>query len=91
MTFNPDIHRRRSIRLKDYDYARNGAYFVTICTHNRDCCIERFVELRRVVDTQWQSIPKRFSGVTLDEYVIMPNHILCGAPHNVRYVKCEIM
>jgi REP element-mobilizing transposase RayT len=75
MTFNPDIHRRRSIRLKDYDYSRNGAYFVTICTHNRDCCIERFAELRRIVDTQWQSIPERFSGVTLDEYVIMPNHI----------------
>ncbi len=28
---------RRSIRLKDYDYSREGAYFVTICTHGRAC------------------------------------------------------
>lgn len=72
--FNPDTHRRRSIRLKDYDYSRDGAYFVTICTHHRDCCFERFVPLRCIVETQWRSIPERFPGVMLDEYVLMPNH-----------------
>ena len=35
--YNPDRHHRRSIRLKGYDYSRAGAYFVTICTHNREC------------------------------------------------------
>ena len=33
--YNPEIRHRRSIRLKDYDYSQEGAYFVTICTHNR--------------------------------------------------------
>ena len=37
MTFNPDIHHRRSIRLKEYDYAEIGAYFVTICAFQRGC------------------------------------------------------
>ncbi|MEW6088305.1 MAG: transposase [bacterium] len=35
--YNPDIHHRNSIRLKDYDYAREGAYFVTICCWNKEC------------------------------------------------------
>jgi hypothetical protein len=35
MSYSPDIHQRRSIRLKGYDYATPGAYFVTICTHER--------------------------------------------------------
>ncbi|MGZ8096085.1 MAG: hypothetical protein ACXWT4_20500 [Methylobacter sp.] len=34
---NPKIHRRKSIRLKHYDYSQAGAYFVTICTHHRQC------------------------------------------------------
>ena len=38
MVFNPDRHHRRSIRLKDYNYSQEGAYFVTICTHERECC-----------------------------------------------------
>ena len=36
MKYNPDIHHRRSIRLKRYDYSQNGAYFVTICVQNRE-------------------------------------------------------
>lgn len=36
MKFNPD-HRRRSTRLKDYGYAQNGAYFITLYAHNREC------------------------------------------------------
>jgi hypothetical protein len=36
MKFDPEIHHRRSMRLKGYDYSMTGAYFVTICTHNRE-------------------------------------------------------
>ena len=43
MKYNPDIHHRRSIRLKGYDYSQNGAYFVTICTHNRECMFGKIV------------------------------------------------
>jgi len=37
MTYNPDIHHRRSIRLKGYDYSQEGLYFATICVQNRKC------------------------------------------------------
>ena len=37
MKYNPDVHHRRSMRLKGYDYSQAGAYFVTICTQGRVC------------------------------------------------------
>ena len=36
---NTDMRGRRSIRLRDYDYSLPGMYFVTICTHNRQCIL----------------------------------------------------
>ncbi|MDR2345275.1 MAG: hypothetical protein LBE18_04345, partial [Planctomycetaceae bacterium] len=42
--YNPNIHHRRSIRLKEYDYSQAGLYFITICTPNRECI---FGEIRR--------------------------------------------
>jgi REP element-mobilizing transposase RayT len=36
MSYNPDIHHRKSIRLKEYDYSQEGLYFITICTQNRE-------------------------------------------------------
>jgi REP element-mobilizing transposase RayT len=90
MKFNPDIHHRRSIRLKNFDYSRDGAYFVTLCTFDRGCHFERFGQLRQIVEAQWYSLPARFPGVALDEFVIMPNHfhgiivlssVSCENPH----------
>jgi REP element-mobilizing transposase RayT len=74
MTFNPDIHHRRSIRLRDYDYSQNGAYFLTFCTIDRDCYFEQFPQLREIVINEWNNIPVRFANAELDEYVVMPNH-----------------
>src|SRR6266581_8722397 len=37
MTYNPDVHHRHSIRLQEYDYSQNGAYFVTLCAFQREC------------------------------------------------------
>ena len=37
MPYNPNIHNRRSIRLKGYDYSQAGLYFITICVQNRKC------------------------------------------------------
>jgi hypothetical protein len=39
-----NIHRRRSIRLKGYDYSHPGAYFVTVCTHDQDRLLENIVD-----------------------------------------------
>jgi REP element-mobilizing transposase RayT len=72
--YNPDIHHRRSIRLKGYDYAKNGAYFLTLCTAERTCYFEQFQQLVKIVKEHWQNIPDRFPHVVLDDYVIMPNH-----------------
>ena len=36
MNYNPNIHHRKSIRLKNYDYSQEGLYFITICTENRE-------------------------------------------------------
>lgn len=74
MTFNPDIHHRRSIRLQDYDYSAGGAYFVTICTLDRQCYFDQFSQLRVIVNDEWNKIPVRFHNVYLDENVVMPNH-----------------
>ena len=44
MPYDPDKHRRRSIRLKGYDYAQPGAYFVTICARDRACLFGEVVD-----------------------------------------------
>ena len=79
--YDPDQHQRRSIRLRAYDYASAGAYFVTICTQGH---VARFGEIidgemrlndaGRMVQTVWESIPSRFPDIASDVYVIMPNH-----------------
>ena len=52
MSTSPAVHQRRSIRLKGYDYAQAGAYFITICTHNRK---QRFGEIVRAGFTPAQN------------------------------------
>ena len=44
MKYNPDIHHRRSVRLAGFDYSEDGAYFVTICTQNRECLFGNVVD-----------------------------------------------
>jgi len=81
MPYNPDIHNRRSIRLKGYKYTQPGAYFVTICTHQRQCLFGEIISEKmhpnlcgQVVVACWQKISDHFSHVALDEFVLMPNH-----------------
>jgi putative transposase len=70
-----------SIPLKEYDYSRAGAYFVTICAFGRKCIFGgisdyRFVHNKygEVVDQFWRETELHFTSVKLDEYVVMPNH-----------------
>jgi REP element-mobilizing transposase RayT len=74
VTYDPDRHHRRSIRLVGYDYAQSGVYFVTLVTHGRELLFDDPV-LRRVAETMWRRIPEHASHVTLDEWVVMPNHL----------------
>ncbi|MBI3591187.1 MAG: transposase [Candidatus Melainabacteria bacterium] len=80
--YNSNIHHRRSIRLKEYDYSQDGYYFVTICTKNRECffgdVIDGKMELSPmggIANECWNDIPKHFSNVLLDVFAIMPNHL----------------
>ncbi|MDF0666327.1 MAG: hypothetical protein P0119_09705 [Nitrospira sp.] len=82
MTMNHGRHHRRSIRLKGYDYAQAGAYFVTMCTQNRACLFGNVVdgqmrlnECGQVVADSWLWLSARYPHVDLDEWVVMPNHL----------------
>jgi REP element-mobilizing transposase RayT len=82
MPYNPKIHRRRSIRLQNYDYSQPGAYFLTICVQDRTCLFGDVVdgEMRlndagNVAQECWNAIPKHFPHVDLDAFVFMPNHV----------------
>jgi putative transposase len=66
--------KRQPLRLPNYDYTSAGAYFVTICADQHKPLFDH-PELTRFLLETWQSLPDRFPGVTLDEFVIMPNHV----------------
>jgi putative transposase len=73
---------RRSIRLKEYDYSQPGEYFLTICTNNHECIFGNIIQEEmklspegKIAQRYWEEMPKHFSNVQLDEYIIMPNHI----------------
>ncbi len=75
------MHHRKSIRLQGYDYSQAGYYYITICSHNHQelfGSIENgetvLSEIGSLVKTFWEDIPSHFP-VTLDQWVIMPNHI----------------
>jgi REP element-mobilizing transposase RayT len=83
-SIDPSSFRRRVLRHTHYDYALTGTYFVTVCTHDKteslgnvDGGIVSLTEAGLIVDTIIQSLPQRFTYVTLDEYVVMPNHVHC--------------
>jgi len=72
--YDPQRHHRRSIRLKGYDYAQAGAYFVTIVCQHRLCLLEP-TPVCDMIRTWWDKLPEKFPVVETDEFVIMPNHI----------------
>ena len=81
MNFDPLIHHRRSIRLKDYDYSQPGAYFITRATQDRvklfgeitDGMV-RLNRLGEIIRSTWLRLSK-FFPLGFDEWVIMPNHM----------------
>jgi REP element-mobilizing transposase RayT len=91
MKLKPEIRRRRSIRLKGYDYSQKGAYFVTICTHNRKCLLGemlgekiRLGKAGEIVADEWVKTTKIRHEVDLDTFVVMPNHF-----HAIVWLLCR--
>ena len=100
--YNPDKHKRRSIRLKGYDYSREGLYFITICCQNRAHYFGEIIngemqlnEIGEIAQKCWRDIPNHFKNVLLHTFVVMPNHIhgiieivtLVGANQHLPYNK----
>ena len=80
MPYDPQHHHRRSIRLRGYDYAQAGVYFVTICTHARQHLFSD-PQLRQIAEEQWVALghagARGIGGgrVTVDAFVVMPDHV----------------
>lgn len=79
--YDPDVHHRRSIRLRDFDYAADGAYFVTVCVQGRECLFGDVVdgvivlsEAGRMIEEVWCELPNRYPGIATDGHVVMPDH-----------------
>ena len=97
--FDPQKHHRpfdgaqgrRSIRLKGYDYASEGAYFITMVTQGRECLFGKIVggEMHlstygEIIQKWWDEIPVHFPNVETGAFVIMPNHV-----HGVIFIISE--
>jgi REP element-mobilizing transposase RayT len=82
--FDPQRHHRQSTRLRGYDYSRDGAYYVTLCTHRRQPLFGDVVAgemhltaLGRIVHDEWfrSATIRREIALWDREFVVMPNHI----------------
>ena len=81
-----NLPKRKHLRWRGFDYSRSGAYFVTVCTHERKNTLSHIVgaihespapvltEYGKIVDAFINNVQNRF-GASVDQYVIMPNHI----------------
>lgn len=86
--FDPQKHHRRSIRLKNYDYSHEGAYYVTIVTWRRDFLFGKISnkemilnKIGKIVEWEWLELSKRLPYIELGAYVVMPNHF-----HGILYI-----
>ena len=83
-----ELPRRKPTRLKGYDYSTPGIYFITVCTHNKECLLSKIVgeglcalpqniltPLGEKVEKSIQYINENYTGVVIEKYVVMPNHI----------------
>ena len=79
---------RKNIRLPDYDYSQNGAYFITICTENKKCLLSRIAGggvtevpvthlsfFGNVVDRRIREMNRVYPHVQTVKYAVMPNHV----------------
>ena len=80
--YDPERHHRQSVRLDGYDYRNAGVYFVTVCSHQRECLFGAIVGGEMVANAFgeaviacWHAISDHFADVTLDAFILMPNHL----------------
>ena len=76
------MENRQSNRLQGYDYSQNGAYFITVCAHNRQCLFGEISDgvmecnaVGEMIKQQWHRLSDRFTHIELHDFCVMPNHI----------------
>src|SRR5690348_5508388 len=74
--------RRKRLRLREYDYATPGAYFVTICARERKSLFGavadqemRLNSLGRIVERCWFDLRDHYPQIDLENFIVMPNHV----------------
>ncbi len=74
---------RGSTRLRGYDYSQPGGYFVTICTKDSQKLLGDIVDgvvklsgAGQIVHKCWRQLSEHFENITLDEFILMPNHLM---------------
>lgn len=79
--YNPEIHKRRSVRLKNYDYSQEGLYFITICCQDKTHLFGKIIDgvmilnpIGKIVKQCWEETPNIRPNVVLHQFVVMPNH-----------------
>jgi putative transposase len=81
MSYEREMHRRRSIRLKNFDYTQAGAYFITLCIQDRRCIFGHIEgemilnDMGTIVTDAWEWLGRQYDHVGLDTYIVMPNHL----------------
>ncbi len=93
-----DLPKRKPTRLKDYDYSTPGTYFITICVKERKAVLSKIIvgasiarpkeihltQYGKIVETAINNIPKHYPIISVDNYVIMPDHI-----HLLLRIHCD--
>lgn len=83
-----EMKQRKANRLSDYNYSTNGYYFITICTKEKRCILGNVVgggvldapqlnlsKLGQIAESQLLEMDKIYSNISVDKYIIMPNHV----------------
>ena len=81
MSYDPNKHHRRSIRLKGYDYSQSGYYYITLCVKNMDYLFGEIVDHQmilndagKMVEKWFHELDNKYPDIECGEYVVMPNH-----------------
>jgi putative transposase len=82
MSYDPEVHHRRSIRLGGYDYSSAGAYFITVCVEARRCAFGevdqdavKLAPAGEIVRAVWCELPQKYAELELDAFILIPNHL----------------
>jgi REP element-mobilizing transposase RayT len=79
--FKITLPKRKHLRLEDYDYSLAGGYFITVCTHDRGCLFGQVMNEQMelngfgaIVREEWLRSEQMRPNITLDAFMVMPNH-----------------